>query len=229
MPCHRDRLACQDLTTAVVLKTVPSSSDLLREFANLYVWSFEKAAYSALRVQGGMEKFDYSNKLMFIDLRYRPECQGNPGLSFFVQNASLISKDDISPNHSLALQMTQSTLCTKKAALCGKEDFVDLLVVLFAMKDNFIFEFQPVYRHSATFEENVAKINHGVWLRELQCNVANGCIFRVQEDLTARLGRTKFNGSKWSWAALSDAEVKAMGLRTRSERGIKGEGFSKLF
>jgi hypothetical protein len=214
-----------------VLKTVPSSHDLLCQFARLYTWSFQKAVYSALRVQGGMEKFDYSNKLMFIDLWHRPECQGNPGLSFIVQNASFIPKEDISPNQSFVLQLAQSALLTKKMALRCQEGFVDLLVVLFAMKDDFIFESQPIYRHSATFEESVAKINHNVWLRELQCSVTNGFVYRMQEDSTARLGRMKVDGSKWSWVALSDAEVKAIGLPTMSEMGIdsKGEGFSMLF
>jgi hypothetical protein len=212
-----------------MLKTIPSSHDLLYQFSQLYKWSLEKAGYSALRLQGGKENFDYSNKLMFIDLRYRPECQGNPGLSFTVQNASLISKADLRDNHSFALQFGQSAILTKKMALRHSDDFIDLLVVLFATKDDFIIGYQAIYRHSADLEECVAQINHDVWLGELQKSVDSGFVFRLQEDSTARLGRMKFNGLEWSWAALSDAEVKSLGLATISELGLKGEGLSMRY
>ena len=61
-----------------------------------------------------------------------------------------------------------------------------------------MFNSQPVYCHSESFEEISAKINHDVWLRELQSSVNNGHVFMAQEDSTARLGRMKLNGSKWS-------------------------------
>lgn len=211
-------------------KSIASRNTLLREFTELYGWSLEKAIYSALRVQGGMDNFNYSEKLMLFDLRYRADCNGNPGLAFTVENAVFCPKEEISLNAAFVLQLARSELMSREMALRAEKDFVGLMVTLYVTEDDFVLGANEIYHHSPRFEKCIVQLRHDIWLQELQRNVQNGCIFRVQEgDVAATLGRMKVDKSRWAWTPLSEEEITALGLQTISERGLPGEGFQLLF
>lgn len=228
---------CRELKAIASSNVVPvprhSQDELLREFAEIYKWSFEKSIYSALRVQGGMDKFDYQNQVMIFDLRKRKNNGGNPGLAFTITDAAFRSKDDIKPNAASVLQGLQSKLLSMQLALRDKKDFVGLMAVLYYVtKDLFILDFNQIYHHSPQFEAGVSELRQDMWLWELQINVSNGFIFRMlgeESGYAARLGRMKADGSKWTWQPMSDEEISVMGLQTMSARGLPGEGFAMLF
>ena len=204
-------------------------SELLREFVKLYKWSFEKSIYSALRVQGGMDNFDYRNKVISFDLRYRKNCGGNPGLSFTVANAAFCAKEEIQATPAFILQMAHSNLISKHLALQGEKDFVGLMVALYKTDSDFVFHFHEIYHHSPVMEESIVQLRHDIWLEELKKNVENGYIFMQRDSCVATLGRMKVHRSKWSWVPMSEGEIEAMGLQTLSARGLPGEGFGMLF
>lgn len=234
--CYIYRFPCRDLRQSASSKNLPSPKtpgELLREFTELYRWSLDKSIYSALRVQGGMDNFDYHNKVMVYDLRYRAEFGGNPGLSFILADAAFRSKDEIDPNAAFTLLLGQSALLSRQLTLQRTEkDFVGLVVALYQIEGDFVFLHHEIYRHTPKFEESVAQLCHDVWLAELQKNIQHGFIFstKMQGDLPgARLGRMKLVKSKWSWVPLSNEEVSSLGLATMSSRGIPGEGFAMMF
>jgi hypothetical protein len=211
---------------------VPSlgRGELFREFIQLYKWSFEKSVYSALRVQGGMDNFDYQNKVILYDLRYRPNCGGNPGFSFTLTNAAFRLKEEIDPDAAFVLQLAQSSLLSRQLALQDKKDFIGLMVAHYITDDDVVFHHYEIYHHAPKFEACIARLCHDVWLLELQRHIENGLIFRRQGDqLGARLGRMKADKSKWFWAPLSNEEVLAMELLTLSTVGLPGEGLAMLF
>jgi hypothetical protein len=177
-----------------------------------------------------MDNFDYRNKVIVYDLRYRANCGGNPGLAFTLSNAAFLAKEEIQPNAAFVLQLAQSELLSRQLALQDQKDFVGLMVALYATENDFVFHFHEIYHHSPVFEESVAKLRHDVWLMELQTNIENGYIFRPQGNQpAARLGRMKVDKSKWSWVPMSDEEVTAMGLSTVTAKGLPGGGFAMLF
>jgi len=227
------RLVCRGSRQSNATKTSPSltRSELLREFTRLYKWTFQRAVHSALRVQGGMANFDYSGMVMSVDLRYRTDCDGNPGIAFSVENAAFRPRAEINPNAAFVLDMARSLLFSKqmKLRLAHGDKFVGLMNVLYTTEDDFVFGHQEIYHHAPWFEESVAKLRHDTWLPELQRTIQEEFIFRPQDDSgTARLGRMKKDKSKWSWAPLTEEEVVAMGLPTMSARGLPGEGFALL-
>lgn len=230
------RMACRDLKRAIVLNRAPvslqSREDLLREFVELYQWSFERSIYFALRVQGGMDHFDYQNNVIVYDLRYREYCGGNAGLAFTLTDAAFRSRDEISANAAFILQFGQSKLLSMQLALQDKKDFVGVMVALYITEDDFFFRFHRIYHHPTWFEEKVSKLRHDLWMVELQFNIENGFIFRMLgegDEPVARLGRMKLEADKWAWMPLSNEEVKASGMRPMSEVGLSGEGLALMF
>jgi hypothetical protein len=229
------RLACSDFKQSITSKVAPASqkkrSELLHGFSDLYNWSLEKSIYSALRVQGGMENFDYQNQIMCYDLHYRPTCGGNPGLAFTLADAAFRSSDEIQSNAAFVLQLGRSGLLSIRLSLQDERDFVGLVVALFTTENDFIFRHYPIFRHSPEIDAGIATLRHDIWLLELQRNIDSGLIFRMGGDQPgARLGRMKANKSKeWSWAPLSNGEVTAIGLPTTTALGLPGEGFAMMF
>lgn len=228
-----DRLPCRDLRESVASDVAPTSTnrhDLLCEFADLYKWSFQKSIYSALRVQGGMDSFDYQNTVMWYDLRYNVDCGGNPALSFSVLDAAFRPTEEIPANPAFVLRLSQSQLLSQQLALQGQEDFVGLVIAFCATENDFVFDIHEIYRHSPKIEPVIAKIHHDGWLLGLQRNIQSGFVFRPQDDQDgARLGRMKPDKSKWSWVPVSDKEPTSIGLPTMAAAGLPGEGFSLLF
>jgi hypothetical protein len=214
------RLACSDSRQSITSKAAPASpkkhSELLREFGGLYNWSFKKSIYSALRVPGSMENFDYQNQIMHYDLHYRPICGGNPGLAFTLTDAAFRSSEEIDLNSAFVLQLAQSGILSIRLSLPDKKDFVGLVVALFTTENDFIFRHYPIFRHSPKVDADIATLRHDIWLRELQRNIDGGLILRLGGDQPgARLGHMKADKSKkWSRAPLSIEEVAAMGLPT---------------
>jgi hypothetical protein len=114
-------------------------------------------------------------------------------------------------------------LLSRQLALRNEKDFVGL-VALNMNEDDFILHYHKIYHHSPAFEASVVKLRRDVWLPELQKNIENGFIFRMEGDqVVARLGCMKVDKSGWSWLPLSEEEVRAMGLQTMSD-GITGRG-----
>jgi hypothetical protein len=206
----------------------PGSSDtwpplrerqILREsFYEAHQWSFEKAIRTAVRLRGGVDKFDFKNHFIRFDLRYRPDCGGNPSVAFNITRAAIIPfSADQSPETRAVLEASRLTREAEEAKRkATEEDFVGLFLVLHMMEDYGEWFTTLLHREPPMLKTllDQSPIPHTMWLLELQRTVDLGIIYGQLEenDIFWKLGYLKKRGSKWRWEPMSSEELVALGL-----------------
>ncbi|GBE82759.1 hypothetical protein SCP_0411440 [Sparassis crispa] len=111
--------------------------NLLHDFTEVYAWSIEKAIFSALHLGGGEESFDYSKGCIVFDLRYRPDCNGNPSLAFELLDARIepIARHLEGGSITDAFYAGQPLRVAKERELrAAHDDFLGVLMTLWTME-----------------------------------------------------------------------------------------------
>jgi hypothetical protein len=86
---------------------------LFHHFRHSHIWSFQRAVYYAVLMQGGLKQFDFNTQCILFDVRYRPECGGNPSLAYTVLDVNITALDDL----LVELPSLQTVIAANKPAL----------------------------------------------------------------------------------------------------------------
>lgn len=190
--------------------------NLLNDFAEAHAWYLQKSVHSAIRVNGGLKDFDYANRYVEINLRYRQDCGGNPGVAFSVKSAAV---EDVAK-----LQRYPGWLAAYESGRAQREEsakeiksasprFLGIVSVCYSMEDYAIFATMQIHEHDPEFEVAAKRVPHHLWAEHLQRSIELGMVFSMAEDdVTAKPGRISLVDGVWKWAAMTEAELVGMGL-----------------
>ena len=187
-------------------------------FYEAHQWSFEKAIGSAVRLRGGVDKFDFKNHFIRFDLRYRPDCGGNPSVAFNIIRATILplSADQL-PETLAVLEASRLSREAEEANRnANEEDFVGLFLVMHQMEDYGEWFTTQMRREKPMFKTLLDRPStpHAMWLLELQKTVDLGIVYGQleEDDIYWKFGYLKKRGSKWRWQPMSSEELVALGL-----------------
>lgn len=199
--------------------------NLLDDFTEAHAWYFEKSVYSAIRVNGGRKNFDYANRYIKINLKYRQDCGGNPGVAFLVESAAVENVADFQ-EHPGMLAIYESGRAQREES--AKEirrrsaRFLGIISVCYSMEDYSIFGSMQIHDHDPEFEAVVVDlVPHHLWVENLQRALALGVIFsRAEGDIAAKPGRISLVDDVWKWAAMTEADLVKLGWPIDMTKGM---------
>jgi hypothetical protein len=203
--------------------TIPSLGErrnLLYDFLEVHRWSFQKAATSAIFLEGGRaENFDYDKRYLICRLSYRRDSGGNPSLAFRIENAAFRPLSEIleDPRMAESLEAGRTTRELNIALIKAEsDDFLGLLLVLYRLEDFAIWEPIPQHTlHPIQTQPNLRDFFHGKWLDRLKNSVDRGHVMRKVDshDTMWKIGILRKIGNKWQWVQLTPDELEAEGFK----------------
>jgi hypothetical protein len=182
---------------------------LLHTFNSTYQWSIQRALISAiLHHAGQLPLFEYDKYLLWINLKHREGCDGDPSRAFRIESAAFRPLDDIQGNTRQSWDSGQARREERERVYrATNKNFLGLLKVAFSMEDYIIFEAPPVTRElSDDLRSRRPPIRHDMWLTKLSQTVELGLVYNPTEG---KAGRYKKQGTKWHWIPLSQGELAA--------------------
>ncbi|THH20656.1 hypothetical protein EW146_g745 [Bondarzewia mesenterica] len=183
----------------------------------MHSWSFQKAIFSALFVQGGNTRFDYAAQYLKFDLRYRPGNDGNPSTAFTVESTRFLPLSEINPESGIGRALEAGRPLRERDAVRWHEKkpdtFLDFLLAMYTIDDSYSLWTAIPQTHVA--KELSPEISRTGWLLELRETVRRGTVFRQTSpgDIAWHAGQMVKNGKRWCWRRLEVDDLAAMGMR----------------
>lgn len=189
---------------------------LLRDFNSAHGRNIQRSLACDMFLRGGCETFDFKSHFLQINLRYRSDCGGNPGIAFRVDSATTRLLSEIRPESGLGLALESGRITRENTDAYRKThdpSYVGLYLVLLQMDDYGLWTTRPINR-IPSFDEGLRYENTDLWFTEMQFNVENGFVYeRIKPgDFLFRIGRIKLVGRRWKFVELTPQELQPLGL-----------------
>ncbi|KDQ56965.1 hypothetical protein JAAARDRAFT_35563 [Jaapia argillacea MUCL 33604] len=121
------------------LPPLKERKNLLTDFDQMHGWYIQKSAYAALKLDGGEQSFDYQNKYLRINLRYRHDCGGNPSIAFDIVDASIRPVFSDMERRQRMRDAFEAERTRREADIARFKQtdrtFIGLLLILYQMED----------------------------------------------------------------------------------------------
>lgn len=198
---------------------------LLTDFKEAHAWYFEKSVNSAIRVNGGRKDFDYANRYLRFNLKYRQDCGGNPGLAFSLESAAVENVTSLQGRPRVLAAYESGRIQreeSEKEIRKKKPRFLGIISVCFSMEDFDLLGTMQIHDHLPELEAVIANfVPHHKWVEHLQGALALGIVFsRAEGEAAAKPGRISLVGDLWKWTAMTGDEMVEMGLPARTAMGL---------
>lgn len=202
-------------------KSFPSHGERIRlfhHFRHSHIWSFQRAVAYPVLMRGGVNRFDFKTHCIFFDVRFRPECGGNPSLAYSILDVTISTLDDILARHP----GLQAVMDANKPAL----DYT----ILYRSKTvpNFAGFLPSVHRwkeyggyfisHPTHYDPEIEirapymRACHE-WKEGLQKATEAGIVYQhLEEHGRWKAGSLKMERSKWRWNEFTSEELVKLGF-----------------
>ncbi|KAJ7704763.1 hypothetical protein B0H17DRAFT_1175388 [Mycena rosella] len=188
---------------------------LLTDFIEL-IWA-KSAFSSALILEGGIDNFAFDKRVIFVLLKYRPDCNENPSVAFSVEGCALMTElqmEALFGQRRVGGAMEAMIDAQSRASHAG---YRGLLHVYFKMEDHIVAEAYPQAHVLGDVGEvhrkYVVTVDHTKWVTRVQQFVRDGLVMRAPAEnvLMMQLGRMSMKKGKWVWVQLTKAELVQLG------------------
>lgn len=214
-----------DILEPVPLPKLSHRIRLLTDFKEAHAWYFEKSVYSAIRVNGGRKDFDYPNRYLCFNLKYRQDCGGNPGLAFSLESAAIQDVAGLQTRPRMRAAYESGRVQREESAKeirKNKPRFLGIISDCYSTEDYHLFGTMQIHDHPPEFEAVVADlVPHHQWVEHLQRALALGIAFsRAKGEATAKPGRISLVNYLWKWKAMTSDELVEVGLPAELTMGM---------
>ncbi|KAJ7078028.1 hypothetical protein B0H15DRAFT_954792 [Mycena belliarum] len=192
----------------------PIRKRLLTDFIEVHECSFQSAFSSALILEGGIDNFPFDERMIFVMLKYRPDCAENPAVAFSVLGCTWTTISEVTalfgppdPAGEALDRMVDTNARAKHSGYRG------LLRVFFKMEDHMVRESYPQSHLLGPVGDvhraYIATVDHTQWATRVQQFVRDGLAMRQPNEnvLMMQLGRLKMKKGKWVWVQLTREEL----------------------
>ncbi|KAJ7723812.1 hypothetical protein B0H16DRAFT_1597999 [Mycena metata] len=223
-PVHKKICQMRKQTVAAMADT-PSSATfppfairkrLLTDFIEVHECSFQSAFSSAMILEGGIDKFQFSERGVLVLLKYRPDCNENPSVAFSVEGAVMMSNAQLEALLGKGTHPQSPLDGMLETALRERDTlryYRGRLRVFFRMEDHVVQEVYPQMHVAgaagAIYRQHLTTIDHSKWVSRVQQFVRDGLVMRAngEDEMIMLLGKLEMKKGKWVWVPLTKDEL----------------------
>jgi hypothetical protein len=210
------------INESILMNNLPSINhrrNLLDDFLEHHAWYLQRAICYSMRWLQLEETFDFSKSHMLIYLRYRPDCEDNPGVAFHITDMVFRPFSQTIAEYARAgpmLEAHRRHYQVKVAALKASDpDCMGALSIACMMEDQCVwmtFPYCLTPPEFLPFERDLQQRLGACWLEDLQRVVHMGLGYRKDaEGHLWRLGTLKKRKQEWCWQRLSQDSLVSFG------------------
>lgn len=175
---------------------------------------FRTAGSSMAAERGGPENFNFDAECFVIDLLYRRDCGGNPGIAYDVigaryeRRADLLSKEASFRESQEANEEMLKEM--KEAEARANPRFAGMLTILVFMES-----YCAMIPYAVSRDERRSAVMspaESIWLASFRLMARQGHIIRQPSGERFQLGRVKRRGKKWQWVQYTPDDYKKMNI-----------------
>lgn len=218
-----DEIEIDSSSSDSAIPAIGIRKELMYQWKRVHQYLLTRAFTYAVLENGGLRNFDYSSKVLNVDLKYRPESRLNPGKTFDVTHASFEAVDDLAGakaglRGALIAGQPQRSHQDSTFRSQHPDLYCGLLLVIYNI-DNEYGEITPMPITAPLGGPYDVQPNP-LWLPELQTKLHSGWVYRlvpgehgVGQWCLGTLVKASGGGKKrWTWRRWSRQELMAVGL-----------------